>query len=45
MLIVTAGTTPRIKNTNLMFVEITGYQREELIDREISKIAPKLFIQ
>lgn len=33
VLIVTAGATPRIKNTNLMFVEITGYQREELIDR------------
>jgi hypothetical protein len=26
-----------------MFTEISGYQREELIDREITKIAPKLF--
>jgi hypothetical protein len=37
------GSLPRIKNANLMFTEVTGYQREELIDREISSIAPRLF--
>lgn len=35
--------TPKIINANLMFTEITGYQREELIDRDLSKIAPHLF--
>lgn len=34
---------PRIKNVNLMFTEVTGYQREELLNREVSKIAPKLY--
>lgn len=28
-----------------MFTEITGYQRDELIDRDLSKIAPRLFKQ
>lgn len=34
---------PRIVNTNLMFTEITGYQREELIGHNVSDIAPHLF--
>ena len=37
------GTLPRIANINLMFTEVTGYQREELIDREVTKVAPRLF--
>lgn len=38
------SSSPKIINANLMFTEITGYQREELIDRELSKISPHLFI-
>lgn len=34
---------PTIKNVNLMFTEVTGYQREELLDRDVSRIAPRLF--
>lgn len=41
--VASVGTLPRISNTNLMFTEVTGYQREELIDREVTKVAPKLF--
>jgi hypothetical protein len=37
------GALPRILNANLMFTEVTGYQREELIDREVTRIAPRLF--
>jgi hypothetical protein len=46
ILILTADSpksTPRIKNVNLLFTEITGYQREELIDSDIAKIAPHLY--
>lgn len=47
LLILKASPTsaPRIASINLMFTEVTGYQRDELIDRDISKIAPRLWQQ
>lgn len=45
LLILTAShhSTPRIANINLVFTEVTGYQREELIDREVNKVSPRLW--
>jgi hypothetical protein len=45
LLVLTAhpGAMPRISGVNLMFTEVTGFPREELIDREITKVAPKLW--
>jgi hypothetical protein len=34
---------PRITAVNLMFTEVTGYQREELVDREVSKVGARLW--
>lgn len=39
-----AFSAPRITNSNLLFTEISGYQRAELFDRELSLIAPNIFI-
>ena len=47
LLVVTSSspsTVPRITGVNLMFTEVTGYQREELMDREVTKVAPRLWI-
>ena len=38
-------TIPRISAVNLMFTEVTGFQREELIDSEVTKVAPRLWQQ
>lgn len=38
-----AGASPRIINVNLMFTEVTGYQREELIEKELTIVAAHLF--
>jgi len=43
LLVLSADPSPRILNANLMFTEVTGYQREELVGKELGKVAPKLF--
>lgn len=46
LLVLTAASpaaVPRITGVNLMFTEVTGYQKEELLDHEVSKIAPRLW--
>ena len=37
------GSSPRIVNSNLLFTEVSGYQRSELFDKEVNMIAPRLF--
>jgi hypothetical protein len=46
LLVLTAASPaaiPRIVGANLMFTEVTGFQREEIFDREVTKVAPRLW--
>ena len=35
--------SPRIINSNLLFTEISGFQRSELYEKELSLISPRLY--
>ena len=41
----TPSSSPKIINSNIHFTEISGYSRSELLGKELSLIAPNLFVE